>query len=565
MTNVALARAHYEAGRALEHEGKTQPALHRLNQALALVPQHPICHYLRGCLFRSAGRIRDALASYNLAVALAPEYAEAHLNRGNILRELDQSDAALDAYDKSLAAKPGYVNAHTNRATVFKDLGRLPESVAELRRVITTNPAFLSAQSNLLVTIPYMSEYSAEEVAREHRQFGERHETPLMSRWQTFANVPDPERPLRVGYLSPQFRAHVMAPAILPILQHHRRDRVSVHVFAHVPEPDAMTERMRAASDEWTYIHKLSDDDAAQRVRASAIDVLVHPMGHWASNRLMVLARKPAPIQVSYLCNSPTTGLRAIDYSIVDRWLDHDGTLSTLMTEVPYSLPNGFQVNTYDAEPQTHPPPVLRAGRITFGSFNNPAKLADAALQLWSRVLAAIPTAQLLIKGRGLDRPAVAAQLQQRLSASGIALERVQLRGRIGDFNRYMESHGDIDIMLDTIPFTGGRTTLDALWMGVPVMTLVGAAVYGRFSYSHLARSGAAELCAFSADEFVRIAAELAASPERLQAYRSNLRRQIKSSSMMDAPAHVAELEDAFRTMWRRWCRERAGGSPASP
>ncbi|MBM3602008.1 MAG: tetratricopeptide repeat protein, partial [Alphaproteobacteria bacterium] len=351
MTATALARAHYDAARNLERDGKAGEALHRFSQALALVPHHPICHFHRGRLLRAAGQVKAALDCYDKAVALAPDYAEAHLNRGNMLRELDQSDAALAAYEQSLAAKPGYVNAHANRATVFKDLGRLGDSVAELREIMRVSPDFLPAQSNLLVTIPYMSEYSAADVAREHRAFGERNEAPLIARRRPHLNLPDPERRLRVGYLSPQFRAHVMASAILPVLLHHRRDRVSVHVFAHVSEPDAMTERMRAAADEWTFIHKLNDDEAAERVRASAIDVLVHPMGHWASNRLMVLARKPAPIQVSYLCNSPTTGLAAIDYSIVDRWLDHDNTLARLMTETPYPLQSGLHIQAYDTEP----------------------------------------------------------------------------------------------------------------------------------------------------------------------------------------------------------------------
>lgn len=499
-------------------------------------------------------KLRAAVDCYDKAVALRPDDVDAHLNRGNALRGLDRLDAALEAYDRAIAADPNHVGAHANRATVLKDLGRLVESVAENEAALHLDPNYTLAHSNLLVTLPFMSQYNAADVARAHRRFGEQHDWRFQGSWHSHTNLPDPDRILRIGYLSPQFRANVLSPHILPLLAQHRRDNVFVHVFAHVPAPDANTERMRELADEWTYIHHLNDDQVAARVRTSGIDILIHTMGHWASNRLLVLARKPAPIQVSYLCQSPTTGLAAVDYSIIDHWLDHDGRLADLMTETPWHLLHGFQIQVYDFEPPIHPPPMKHTDRITFGSFNNPSKLSSATLDLWARVLLAVPDAYLLIKGRGLDRPSVFKPLVDRLVSAGIARTRIETRGRLPSFDRHMESYGDIDIALDTTPFTGGRTTLDALWMGVPVVTLVGDTIYGRLSHNHLMRGGMPELCAFTADDFVRIAVELAQDPDRLLLYRQTLRDRIKRSTIMDATSHVAELEDAYRAMWRLWC-----------
>ncbi|MBM3572493.1 MAG: tetratricopeptide repeat protein [Alphaproteobacteria bacterium] len=554
---VAVANQRYQHALALERAGRIDDALVKISQAQALMPGEAPCHYNKGRFFVAHGKLTAALDCYDKALALQPKHAESHLNRGNVLLRQERLDLALAAYDAALAIAPDHVGARANRSTALKNLGRLSESIAEGEMVLRLHPDHVVAHSNLLVTKPFMSQYNAESITAAHREFGLRHEPPFIRMQQPHANLPNPHRRLKIAYLSPQFNSDVMAPSILPLVEHHRRDQVSVHVFAHVPHADNVTERFRRFADEWMFIHGLSDDETAQRVRDSGIDILIHPMGHWAANRLLVLARKPAPIQVSYLCNSPTTGLTSVDYNIVDRWLDFDGRLGSLMTEKPVHLAHGFQIQSYDSAPPIHPSPSFKSGHITFGCFNNPSKLSPAALDLWSQALRAVPSSRLLLKGRGLDRPAVAGLLIDHLRSAGIAADRIELRGRIPDFDQHLESYRDVDIVLDTTPFTGGRTTMDALWMGVPVVTLVGDAVYGRFSYSHLMRLGAPELCAFSPDDFARIAAALAAAPDRLADYRQNLRPQLRASSLMDVKSHVIELEDAFRGMWRRWCAER--------
>ena len=316
---------------------------------------------------------------------------------------------------------------------------------------------------------------------------------------------------------------------------------------------DAVTWRLKDLTDSWAFVHTRSDEEVAALIAADGIDILVDPMGHWSGNRLPVFARKPAPIQVAYLGQGLTTGLAAMDYVIGDRWLNQGGAMQRHAVEQVVELPGGFQVTRFAEAPAIGGLPMDANGTVTFASFNNPAKISDATLALWAAVLAAVPEARLMIKGNGLDRPEAQARLRERLRRGGIDDRRCDVRGRVAE-TAYLAAHDGADIMLDTAPFTGGRTTLDALWMGVPVVTLKAEPIHARYSYSHLARAGAPELVAESAADYVRIATELAADPARLRCYRRQLRPALLASSLLDGPRHVAELEAAFRVMWRRWC-----------
>ena len=274
-----------------------------------------------------------------------------------------------------------------------------------------------------------------------------------------------------------------LAKNIEPVFKAHRRDRVSVHVYAHVPNSNEVTRRLEALADSWTFVHGLSDDQLAARIAGDGIDILVDPVGHWAGNRLLVSARKPAPIQVSYLSQGLTTGLSAMDYTIGDRWLNFDGAMQSFATEKVVELPGGFEVKALCWDLPVGEAPSMANGFITFASFNNPAKISDASLKLWAAVLDHVSEARLLIKGKWLDRPEKCAFLSKRLEEHGIPAERTDLRGFVleGD---HLEVHNLVDIALDTVPFTGGRTTVDALWMGVPVVSLAGETFISRMSGS---------------------------------------------------------------------------------
>ena len=544
-------------GIVLAETGRLDEAEPCCRKAIGLAPDLVDAHLTLGSLLRALGRPDEALASLNTAAILAPNRVEVLVNLANVLQDLERLDDAVAHYRRALAVAPDRAEIHNNLGTALRDLGRLDEAAACYERAIALRPDFIEAHSNLVVTLPFLSSCDGTTVLAAARRAGEVLEAPFLSlRSARHANDPDPDRRLRIAYLSPSLKAHVLAPYVEPLLRAHHRETVSVHVYAHVPTPDSVTWRMKELSDSWTFIHGMSDDEVAAAVRAEGIDILIDPMGHWAGNRLAVFARKPAPVQVSYLCQGLTTGLAAMDYVIGDRWLNDGGAMQRLATERVVELASGFQVTSFDTAPPIGEPPVLRNGHVTFGSFNNPAKTSDATLDLWAKVMAAVPASRLLIKGKGLEQEGNQRALRARLSQHGIGLDRVDVLGWVADSD-HLTLHDRMDIMLDTTPFTGGRTTLEALWMGVPVVTLIGDTVYGRFSQSHLCRTGVPELAAASEDEYVAIATALAGDPERLRHYRHALRPALRDSSLLDADTHAAELEEAFRTMWRSWCLSR--------
>lgn len=545
----------HDTGRALLTGGRPVEAEAHFRAALALRPGSAESLHGLGLALNAASRPQEAGIPIARAIVLKPEAVEARHDLGIVLRTLGRSEDAQAQLQRALALQPQQAEAWNSLAIPLKDEGRIDAAANCLRRAVALRPDYVQAHSNLLVTLPFSSSADGPAVFAQARRYGALFGEPPAGH----GNDRNPERPLRVGYLSPSLSAHVLAPYIEPVLRAHRRDRVEVHVYAHVPRPDAVTRRLMEAADRWTFVQDLSDDAVAARIREDGIDILVEPMGHWADNRLPVFARKPAPIQVSYLCQGLTTGLPPIDYAIGDRWLNEGGAMQRFATEQVVMLEGGFQTTVYGEAPPTGEPPSAAAGTVTFGSFNNPAKISDGSLRLWSLVLDAAPGSRLLVKGKGLEQSRNRDLLMARLVRHGIAPGRVDIVGLLPGWE-YLTAYRLIDVALDTVPFTGGRTTVDALWMGVPVVTLVGDTVYGRYSLSHLMRIGCPELAARTAGDYVATAAELAGDPDRLRHYRENLRPAILRSSLCDAASHVAELEQAFRAMWRRWC----AGLPAA-
>ncbi|CAA7616751.1 tetratricopeptide repeat protein [Magnetospirillum sp. SS-4] len=541
-------------GITLRDLGRLSDAEDCCRRAILHQPELADAHLTLASVLRGLGRPQEARPACERGLELAPGRIEGWINLGNILQDLGRLDDAIALYRQVLAQHPDRAEIHNNLATALGDLGHVGEAAECYERAIMLKPDFAEAHSNLVVTLPFLSGVAEETVLAAARRAGAALEAPFLSiRPIRHSNVPDAGRRLRIGYLSPSLHSHVLAPYVEPVLAAHHRDRVSVHVYAHVPNPDSVTWRMRDLVESWTFIHEMNDDQVAARVVADGIDILVDPMGHWAGNRLGVFARKPAPVQVSYLCQGLTTGLAAMDYVIADPWLNRDGAMRELAVETVIELPSGFQVTSFPTAPDIGEPPVLTNGHVTFGSFNNPSKISDATIGLWARVLAATPDSRLLVKGRNLDRPGNRRDLLARLHERGLPPDRVEVLGWLAADN-HLSAHDRMDIMLDTTPFTGGRTTLEALWMGVPAVTLVGRAAYGRFSYSHLCRAGAPELAANSPDGYVAIATALARDHDRLRHYRRSLRPAIRASSLLDADLHASELEAAFREMWREWC-----------
>jgi predicted O-linked N-acetylglucosamine transferase (SPINDLY family) len=359
---------------------------------------------------------------------------------------------------------------------------------------------------------------------------------------------------LRIGYVSADFRIHVASFFTAPLLSQHDHRQFEIFCYANVAHPDELTDRLRSCADGWRSIVALSDQQVADLVRSDQIDILVDLAMHTAGNRLLVFARKPAPVQVTWLAYPGTTGLSAIDYRLTDPYFDPPRLFDDCYSEESFRLPDTFWCYSPLAEtPPVNALPALQNGSITFGCLNHFCKINDGVLALWAQVLQAVPQSRLLLlTPRGQARERVLA----KLAPAGIAASRLEFADR-QPRREYLQQYQRIDLALDPFPCNGGTTTLDAFWMGVPTVTLVGKTVVGRAGWSQLCNLGLQELAAQTPEQYVARAAQLAGDLPRLQELRATLRQRMQQSPLMDAPRFARGVEQAYREMWRRWCHGR--------
>ncbi len=546
-----LVAAHISLGNALKGMGRLEEAIVVYRQVVALVPERAEAHTDLGAALGAAGRHVEAIAAHVHAIALKPDHAEAHNNLGVALHETGRLDEAIGAYDRAIALKPSLAVAHNNLAGVFKDQGRLDEALAGFRAALDVEPDFTEAASNLLFTLHCHPDYDAQAILAEHRRWARQYAEPLADQIRPHHNDRSPDRKLRVGFVSPDFCNHPVGQSLLPLFTHCDRLQTEVVCYSDAPIADPVTERLQALADEWHSTVGLSDSQVADRVRDGRIDILVDLALHTAGNRLLVFARKPAPVQVSMLGLPSTTGLATIDYRLTDRYFDPPGSSDGDYTERSIRLPHCI----WCYEPLAEAPPVgalpsERNGFITFGCLNQVAKASRPALHLWLSILQALPGARLLIQSPpGAHRDAVI----QLFQAGGIAPDRVEFVPRVSR-RAYLDRFHQLDLCLDPFPYNGHTTTLDALWMGVPVVTLAGRTGVGRAGVSVLSNLGVPELIAETPAQYVAIATALAADQERLAALRAGLRARMESSPLLDAKQYAADVQAAFRAMWTTWC-----------
>jgi protein O-GlcNAc transferase len=581
---VTIAREHHRAGRLAEAE-----AIYR--QVLAFQPEHHQALQLLGAVAHQVGRHADAIALFSRAIELAPSEADYHSNLGLSLtatRELDRAvasferglrlapenaaihfnlgaalleqkkfDAAAEAFRAAMRLRSDYADAYANLGTTLKEMGLLELAIENLRKAVEFDPTLISAHSNLLYTMLYDPKSDRAAIAAEQARWRTRH-APASLRAAHHDNDRDPDRRLKVGYVSPDFFAQAECHFVVPLLEAHDPGSFDVHCYASVARSDAVTDRLRRASDAWHDCLGLNDAQLAQRVREDRIDILVDLTMHMAFNRLPAFARKPAPVQVSWLAYPGTTGLDTIDYRLTDAHMEpasaSDGDAPSA-AEAPIRLADCWccfaPVLDY---PALQPlPPAAPAGatrrRITFGSLNNCCKLNALVLERWARVLQAVPESDLLLLAPpGQARQWIAASLQSH----GIDPERIDFASA-GPRMRYLGQYDRIDIALDPFPYNGITTTCDALYLGVPVLTLPGSSPASRAGLSLLTAAGMPELIASSESDYLRLAGELAADLPRLSELRRTLRSRMVSSPLMDAPRFARQVEQAYRIIWRRW------------
>ncbi len=544
-----IAEVAFNLGNALRGLHRLREALQQFRHAVALRPNYAHALNNLGTVHKELGELAEARSAFTAALQAQPDYVLALNNMGCLLRTLGQSDAAEDALRRGLEIDPQHAALYDNLGNVLKDAGELDEAILCFRKALALDPTNAATHSNLAYALSFQS-LAAQPILDECLRWNERFAAPLLPRIVAPGHDRSPDRRLKVGYVSADFREHCQSLFTTPLLAQHDHASFEVFCYSSVVRPDDRTQRLAAHADVWRDVHMLDDAALCESIRADRIDILVDLTMHMANGRPLVFARKPAPIQIAWLAYSGTTGIRAIDYRLSDPRLDPAG-FEGHYSERTLRLADSFWC--YDplaAEPRVNPLPAAVRGYLTLGCLNSPCKLSDDTLRLWGGVMSAMPQARLLLlapPGRHRER------LLERLGAQRIASHRV----RFVEFRpraQYLHSYHDIDIGLDTFPYNGHTTSLDALWMGVPIVTRVGRTCVGRGGLSQLHHLDLLDLAAESDEGFVDTVVALGSDLERLAALRQDLRARLERSPLMDGHRFARSVERAYRQAWRDHC-----------
>jgi predicted O-linked N-acetylglucosamine transferase (SPINDLY family) len=545
-TDLALAQ-YQEALRIKASEGTAQDRLPAPGTGI----DDALIHFNLGSLLAKKGELIEAEYCLRRALREKPDSVDGYYNLGLVLYRQDRLDEAVSQYREALRLNPNHADTHMNLGVALKDQGRLNEALDAFRTALTIKPEAATIHSNVVYTLTYHPDYDSRAIYEECERWSRQHAEPLENLIQPHDNSRDPERRLRIGYVSPDFREHVDSFFTIPLLSNLDRRQYEICCYADVARPDYLTQRLRGYADLWRNIVGLSDQEVADLVHSDRIDILVDLKVHTGNNRLLIFARKPAPVQVTWLGYPGTTGLSAIDYRLTDPNLDPPGVFDAFYSEESIRLPDTFWC--YD--PLTEGPPVnalpaLETGVFTFGCLNNFCKVNDRCLALWADVLRSVPQSRLLLRApRGQTRDRTLGMFQQR----GIVESRIEFIEKVSR-PEYLGLYHGIDLCLDPMPCNGHTTSLDAFWMGVPTLTLVDKTVMGRAGWSQLCNLGLEEFAAETPEQYVGLAAQWANDLPRLVQLRQALRQRMQQSPLMDGKRFARHMEEAYRQMWRKWC-----------
>lgn len=542
------ARAYHLQGLALQTLRRGSDALASLRQAVLLDSRLTDARLDLGNALLAAGDIEGAQAHIEEAVAVDAVSAIACNSLGNLRARQQRFDAAIAAYGKAIEIDPQLSQAQGNLGMLLFGIGDNDGAIAAFRRAVALAPDRAASWSALLFALNASDRATPAEIAAEHRAFGERFAARIAPLPAT-APAPRAGRRLRIGYVSSDWRRHAVAVFAEPLLAAHDRSRFEIFCYHSLAATDEVTARFAALADHFLPVAAMADDDLAYRIRADAIDILVDLNGHSADNRLPLFFMKPAPVQATWLGYLGTTGVPTIDYRITDVYTDPPGE-DSVGVETLWRLPQTqWCYRPYDETPEVGPLPAAAAGAATFVCLNHAAKISRAALALWARILAAVPGSRLMLLGTPYAKQR--ASVVEFFAARGIAAGRIEQVAQ-APIAEYLARFNRSDIALDSLPCAGGTTTCDALWMGVPVVTLVGDRPFSKSGASLLRHAGLADLIARTPDEYFRAAVELASDRARLAALRGALRDRLRASPLLDAAGFARAVEDALDAMWER-------------
>ncbi len=552
------AQLHYNLGNAVSEQHQWQSAIEYFQQAIALNPNLVAAYNNLGTIWEKQGKFNDATACYEHALARNPNFAEAHTNVGNILWHQGKLTEAQTSFQRALSLQPQSAAAHNDLANVLKDKGLLREAIAAYQTALELGPANAAEiHSNLLYTLHYSLDYDAATLLSAHQQYQQQHAAALSATIQPHSNEATLSRRLKIGYVSADFRQHPVAYFLEPILAHHHHASFEIFCYYNAATQDEITQRLQQYADHWLDCVELSEEALAQQIRQDNIDLLIDLSGHIANNRLLTFAQKPAPIQATYLGYPNTTGLTAIDYHITDSYVEPEGITEKFHSETVMRLPDSYYCyQPMDNSPAVNELPALSNGYVTFGSFNNLTKLNVETFRWWAEILRRVPNAKLVLITQSFGDFVTRQTVEEQLVQLGIPRTRLVLSATMSTEDT-LKAYQQIDIALDSYPYNGATTTCEALWMGVPVITLVGPTPVGRVGLSLLSTLRQTELIARTPPEYCNIAVRLANNLTHLQQLRAGMRINMMSSALMNAPAFTRHLESIYLRMWQRWCLSR--------
>jgi protein O-GlcNAc transferase len=544
-----FAEAYNNLGNVLKGLGRHEEALSSYNKAIELKPDYAEAYNNHSTVLKGLGRHEEAIASYNKAIELKPDFAEAYSNLGNALQELGRHEESIASLNKAIELKPDFAEAHNNLGFTLHELGRDKEAIASFNKAIELKPDFSGPHNNKNFALNYTSSWSTAFVFEQHlefeKQFGGSEVRTSMNKVVNRC----PKRRLRIGYVSPDFRTHPVAYFFEPLLENHTSTAVETFCYYNDIKIDDITRRLTKYSDHWRSVVGVNDADVVELIKNDKIDILVDLAGHTANNRLLVFAQKPAPIQVTWLGYPNTTGLQAIDYRFTDIIADPIGEADKLHSEKLIRLGNGFQC--YKGNKNVSVNTQLssqRQGHITFGSFNNLTKVTPEVIKIWSMILKALPNSRLLLKAKQLEYSKD--RYLDLFRQEDIAEDRIELHGSLANPNDHLALYNSIDICLDPFPFNGATTTCEALWMGVPVVTLAGDRHAGRVGASILTNVGLTRFIAQDIGSYIETAIKMASDTDYLQSVRQGLRERMQRSPLCDGRSFANEVESAYQKMW---------------
>ncbi len=547
---VELANLSRDLGVRTRNKNLLEAALNFYTRALAIRADEEI--YINiAYLHHLNDRYVDAIAAGEACLKRYPNSYKALLGMAGSHDFIQKYEESLEYCKRALIAEPDRYEIYGNMATTLKNLGRTDEAIAAQKKSLAFVPEKAWLYSNMLLTMVYASSVSPEELAEAASQFGEKITDPLM-RDRPFKNSKNTKRKLRIGYVSPDFRGHAVAFFLAPI---YYADKENFELFSYskTEKEDLITEDIKKYFDHWRDIKYMRDDAIADLIEKDKIDILVDLAGHTGHNSLLVFALKPAPVQVSWLGYPATTGMKAMDYRITDKYAEPPGMTEHLNVEKLWRLPDIFCA--YRAHPNSPAvidhPPFEDNGYITFGCFNNFTKITDIVLQTWAKIMDRVPNSRLLMEIVGISNPKIKEEIITRFIKNGLPIDRVTLEPRLIT-NQYI-LYNRIDIALDPFPCNGGTTSMDTLWMGVPFVTLAGKHFVSRMGVTILSNAGLSDLIAENIDDYVSFAVELAKDQDKLRKLREGLRERFAASPVMDQKKFARNMENAFRDMWKQW------------